>query len=201
MQPCKQRPGQVLPQSPCLPRTHRQYELGAVTPYPSLRQQCTLPLPWGRHRPDPALLAQLTDQGTQPFVQHSSPSLDGTKQPHTVGLIVLARLYPALPPASTHIRLFRHCTSTLVHQEGLTPSSHSAHHSQSQKVAFRGTSPPPATEEPVSWCKGTISAPRPPLPCGVTLEMQRASQPSVRCHPGSQLGMQHAHSTHRVVGG
>lgn len=151
MQPCKQRPGPVLPQSPCLPRTHRQYELGAVTPYPSLRQQCTLPLPQGRHRPDPALLAQLTDQGMQPFVQHSSPSLDGTKQPHTVGLIVLARLYPALPPASTHIRAFRHCTSTLVHQEGLTPSSHSAHHSHPSKWHLGGH---PFLQPLKSWYPG-----------------------------------------------
>ena len=102
VQPCKQRPGLVLPRGRHLPGTHRQSELGPVTPYPSLRQHCALPLPWGRHRPDPALLAQLTDGGAWPFAQHSSPSLDSTKQPHRVGPMSWSGSpQPRSPPAPT----------------------------------------------------------------------------------------------------
>lgn len=55
---------------------------------------------------------------------------------------------PPLLPTSTLIRVLRHYTSSLVHQEGSTSSSHPPHYSHPSMWHLGGQ---PATAEPGSW--------------------------------------------------
>lgn len=165
MQPCKQRPGLVLP---CLSRTHRWSQLEPVQPHPSQRQHhhhagegCSLTLLcwhreqmgctalWGPPSPD-------------------SPSPDSTRAPRS-GTRVLVRMSSSpAPPTNTHTRLFRPGTSILVHQEGPIHSHVHPTTGISQEAFIYRDVP---RSEPGS-CPTPSSAPQ------MLLEAQRGSQPS-----------------------
>lgn len=176
VQPCKQRPGLVLP---CVFRTHR-HSVSAGTSTTTPITEAAPPPCWGRLQPDPAVLAQQTD-GVHSPLGNTQPSLDSNRTPKS-GTHVLVRTSPS--PAPHHhlhqaVQAWRqHPGANLSNPPGrANPSPHSPHHSHfSKRHLFTGMSLALAPAEPES-CPTPSSGP------WTLLEAQRGSQPS-REHAG-----------------